>query len=456
VKDSNPEANNDVLQCRRVEFLYRQSALTQASGLVIAAIYVFISWKHVAHWHLAGWFALATFIYISRMGLRAWFTRTFLVTHKSFRAEFWERVFALGVFFSGLNWGLAAIFLLSPHSVLHQAFLGLLMAGTTAGACVAYSASIRSVLSFLAPALLPLAMRLTIEGGEFQDGMAFMLIFYFFMITGLILRNNKYVVSSLRLHIEKDILLKELQDAQAKIIHSTKMAALGEMASGIAHEINNPLTTMKFKLFNLRELASVQSSKSGMILDTAVKLDSLVDRIAKIVLGLRAFAREDSKDPMEIFSIDSLITETLSFCESRFQNNQISLTVDKIEIDRKFNGRRTQLSQVLLNLLNNAFDAVEGVKGGWVRIQAYSVGEMIRIAVVDNGSGISKENRDKIMQPFFTTKGVGKGTGLGLSIAHGIIEEHGGKLSLDTSSPHTRFVIALPLSLAKNNSKVAA
>ena len=106
--------------------------------------------------------------------------------------------------------------------------------------------------------------------------------------------------------------------------------------------------------------------------------------------------------------------------------------------------RPTQMAQVLLNLLTNAFDAVEKLEEKWVRIEARDGGETVEFAVVDSGAGLPEGIRDKVLQPFFTTKAVGKGTGLGLSIATGIIESHHGTLDVDTEAPNTRFVIRLP------------
>ena len=110
--------------------------------------------------------------------------------------------------------------------------------------------------------------------------------------------------------------------------------------------------------------------------------------------------------------------------------------------------RTVEISQVLLILLNNAFDAVSDLSEKWVRLDVFSNSEIVEFAVVDSGKGIPAAVREKMTQPFFTTKEVGQGTGLGLSIATGIAGAHGGLLSVDTESPHTRIVLRLPLHLA--------
>jgi C4-dicarboxylate-specific signal transduction histidine kinase len=106
--------------------------------------------------------------------------------------------------------------------------------------------------------------------------------------------------------------------------------------------------------------------------------------------------------------------------------------------------RPVQLSQVFLNLLNNAFDAIEGAPSPWIRVELYSEDDFIEVSVTDSGPGVAKEIRSRIMEPFFTTKPLGKGTGLGLSVSAGIMKAHHGSLFLDETSPNTRFVVRMP------------
>jgi signal transduction histidine kinase len=116
--------------------------------------------------------------------------------------------------------------------------------------------------------------------------------------------------------------------------------------------------------------------------------------------------------------------------------------------------RPTEISQVLLNLLNNAVDAVQPLAEKWVELQVRSAGKDVEISVMDSGKGIPEKIRDKVGQPFFTTKVVGHGTGLGLSISRGIVEAHGGHLNLDTQCEHTRFVVTLPKAVAREQATV--
>jgi C4-dicarboxylate-specific signal transduction histidine kinase len=187
----------------------------------------------------------------------------------------------------------------------------------------------------------------------------------------------------------------------------------------------------------------------GVIKDT-------VNRIAKIVGGLQFFARDGKSAGAQTILISKLIEETLSFCSERFINYGVQLDIVKNEsyYAAQIECREVEMSQVLLNLLNNAFDAIEGLKEKWIRIEVSEKGQYIEISVTDSGHGISQDIRGKIMQPFFTTKEVGKGTGLGLSISTGIMASHQGKIYIDNSCPNTKFTIVIPKTQIKDESFV--
>ncbi len=256
--------------------------------------------------------------------------------------------------------------------------------------------------------------------------------------------------------MERSLLIssKELQErweslelARAKSMQNAKMSSLGEMAGGIAHEINNPLSVILCKATAMKEHLIANSSVDikEMILGLT-KVEDTVGRISKIIKGLRAFSRNSEKDPMQRILVSSAIEDTLELCNQTFKNESIDF---KINFDPTVKiyvlGRLPQLSQVLLNLLNNSRDAVSGLSVKWIRLDVCVKDEICFLSVVDSGSGIPKLIAEKLMQPFFSTKEIGKGTGLGLSISQAIIVEHKGRLYYDPTSDHTRFVIELPV-----------
>lgn len=238
---------------------------------------------------------------------------------------------------------------------------------------------------------------------------------------------------------------KVIEEQRAKILSAAKMSSLGEMAAGVAHEINNPLTIIMGRVQMMRQFAKMGEISPNELVEFCDKIDNTVGRITRIIHGLKTFARDGSQDPFEPVEIKKLIQETLSFCEARFKNNDVKLIVDEIP-EVIVDCRYVQLSQVILNLLNNAFDAIVENDYRWVRLSIEDFEETIVFKVQDSGNGIPKAIQDKIMQPFFSTKEVGKGTGLGLSLSKGLIESHNGSLTLDLSAKNTTFVITLPKS----------
>jgi C4-dicarboxylate-specific signal transduction histidine kinase len=234
-----------------------------------------------------------------------------------------------------------------------------------------------------------------------------------------------------------------IEEQRTQLIYASKMSALGEMAGGIAHEINNPLTVIGAKATVLREMIVKGNLDLTRMLTQVDKIDSTVSRIARIVRGLRTFARNGDSDPMNAVDLKVIVENTFELCVERFKRENIELRVHEIP-DVQICCREIQVSQVLLNLLNNAHDAVKGQPENWVDLSFEDMGTHIRMIVSDSGPGIPFEVADKIMQPFFTTKEVGQGTGLGLSISKGIVESHGGRLYLDKSAPYTRFVADFP------------
>ncbi len=237
---------------------------------------------------------------------------------------------------------------------------------------------------------------------------------------------------------------KELEESRIKMTNSARLSSLGEMAAGMAHEINNPLAVIKAKVQILIKKIEASDLSPENLIQTLKQVDKTVSRISRIIGSLRNFARESSDDPMEPKSMAGIIDDTLELCQARFQNNGILFEISKPPQDCTLNCRPIQISQILLNLLNNAFDAVQDAPVKKVRLVVECKKEEIEISISDSGPGIPPEIREKIMQPFFTTKEVGHGTGLGLSLSKGIAESHHGQLFLDSESTETRFILKLP------------
>ncbi len=240
--------------------------------------------------------------------------------------------------------------------------------------------------------------------------------------------------------------MTELHHKQNALIASSRMSSLGEMASGVAHEINNPLTILLGKARKIESLIEQKQFDPNMILENIIKIINTVHRISKIIKGLQAFARETSSENFELVKIQDVIQNTLELCQERFSKHETKLIVDaSIPANLTFWGREEQMSQVIMNLLNNAFDAVQKKSEKWVEIKVQKIENKIVLTVTDSGLGIDSSVQENIFNPFYTTKEVGKGTGLGLSISKGIIERHQGRIYFNKNSRNTQFVVEINL-----------
>lgn len=249
---------------------------------------------------------------------------------------------------------------------------------------------------------------------------------------------------------ERKKMLAELERAskaqeEEKLYNASKMSALGEMASGMAHEINNPLSIIVLKISQLtRKLDGAKLSNQDLKEGLGI-VAMTAQRIGKVIKGLSSISRNAKNDPMKKNMLDMIIEETLQLCMERLNSKSVNLLTDLSAIANvEIECRPSQIMQVLLNLLNNAFDAISTLPDKWISVKAIPTEFGVEISVSDSGNGVPDHLIDKVMQSFFTTKEAGKGIGLGLSISKKIVEEHHGYLYYQKNSPHTCFVVALP------------
>lgn len=238
----------------------------------------------------------------------------------------------------------------------------------------------------------------------------------------------------------------ELEAQKLIVMQSERMRALGQMAGGVAHEINNPLATIEAYVTLIRSVIGPQDLKNKEKLVQAThKISKTVHRISSIIQGLRIISRDGSNDELEEIRIKDLLDHTLSISTERIKKHGVELIIDEsINQDIVLHCRETQISQVLVNLLNNALDAVSDHEKPWIKIWAKVSGEHIEINVSDSGKGIEPALQDKIMNPFFTTKDVGQGTGLGLSISSSIMKANNAELTYDNNETYTTFKLVFP------------
>jgi len=245
-----------------------------------------------------------------------------------------------------------------------------------------------------------------------------------------------------------------------QLVRATRLAELGQMAAGFAHEINNPLQIMKSDQALIEMIFSDLKKKGDLkepdIKDLEETLDQLklqIERCSKITQTILEFGRKSEPTENDV-DLGAFISQVTSMITKKASVQGIRLKKEISEQTPLLRADAAQLQQVLLNLLNNAIDAItdrHGCEGGEVSIQAGpDTNGRVKISVRDNGAGISPDNLKKIFAPFFTTKPPGKGTGLGLYVCYGIIEGMGGTMEVESQrGVGTTFVVRLPASSAR-------
>ena len=259
--------------------------------------------------------------------------------------------------------------------------------------------------------------------------------------------------------------LADLQAAETQLVHSEKMAGLGKLVAGVAHELNNPIGFIYANMGHFERYVGVlkgvceragvngddaeQASKAFTTLDRLIKSCSGgAQRIKQIVLGLRTFSRLDEAERKSV-DLHEGIDSTLTLLDHHLK--------DRITVEKNYGSLPMvecyagQLNQVFMNLLTNAADAIEGE--GAITVTTEVEGDTVTVAYSDTGCGMSADVMTQVFDPFYTTKEIGKGTGLGLSISYGIVEKHGGSIVVESvEGEGTTFRITLPVKMEEEES----
>ena len=242
----------------------------------------------------------------------------------------------------------------------------------------------------------------------------------------------------------------EVRRSQQQLLQSAKMATLGEMATGLAHELNQPLNVMRMAVVNALKRLSNGEVQIDYLQDKLTRIDSQIQRAARVVDHMRVFGRR-SEIEQQPFDPALAVEGTLALLAEGMQGKGVELRSREFGFAVQVRGHADQLEQVLINLLVNARDALLARRETdppftpWISLSAECDERSVRLWVEDNGGGIDPRLLERIFEPFFTTKPVGVGTGLGLSVSYGIVANMGGTLSVSNAVEGARFCIELPV-----------
>jgi C4-dicarboxylate-specific signal transduction histidine kinase len=248
-----------------------------------------------------------------------------------------------------------------------------------------------------------------------------------------------------------------------RAMREQRLEVLARFSAGIAHEIKNPMAIIHARASDLAELAADGETLSAdVVTKTCESIVKTSDRAMRILRGLAALAREGSNEPMQEASAGAMVEQAIELVKARYRSHGIHLESIVPDGLAPVECREVQIGQVLLNLLNNAFDAIDASPDSerWVRVEASGERtkdgvERLQIDVVDGGPALSEVVREHLMEPFYTTKAMGAGIGMGLSVSRAIATDHKGTLELHDCDGHTCFRLILPVKAAREEGVAA-
>lgn len=366
-------------------------------------------------------------------------------------SRFWLKL-RLAVWLNAVAWSIIFTVVAMEHNFvgLHSVIAVGIMSHFLTGSIVTLSWDKWMFFPFHFLLTAPLLVISLIRSSQDSTYLVFagLFLFMFVLSFGLSMEYRRLLHKRFATQLELEDSYKVLKEQTAQLVQTSKLAALGEMAGGMAHEINNPLAIIALLTKRIQSLLKKENPDLSQANNFLSEIDETVIRISRIIKGLRNVSRGADDEDVRDVRISEIFDDVFGICSEKFRMSGVTLELkDENRLHHsKLRCQRVQLSQVLINLIGNGFDAASKEStGSWVSVNLRSDQKNLFIEVSNSGAAITPEVKSKLFQPFFTTKEIGKGTGLGLSISKKIVEAHGGEISHDEKAPHTTFVVKLPL-----------
>ncbi|MCB9073383.1 MAG: HAMP domain-containing histidine kinase [Bdellovibrionaceae bacterium] len=344
-----------------------------------------------------------------------------------------------------LHWAYISAIVFPRSDGSSQVFISIMVGGLASAAMPLHLASNKIMRSSILALLVPFAIGALYSGQRYSELLSAIALVYALILlkSGCLL--NTLLQSEFTQSEKNKFLAKELENKTLNLISNAQRAMMGDVASGMAHEMNNPLMTILVNIDKLDKLCGESAFCKESAKSTIEKLKTNVERVTRITKNLSYFYTSLQKKEDSIINFYGLVEQIIINHSDKIAKNNIHVITKTIPPYLNTIGNSSDLACAFTHIISNAIDACKnGDSQPWIRIEAAEWHNGIEIRVIDSGSGISKDIQDKIMNPFFTTKDVGDGVGLGLPIARNILHRHGGSIHLDPTSVNTTFIINLP------------
>jgi signal transduction histidine kinase len=418
-------------------------------GVIICLFLTYYFFGVIDTVFIASW----SFLTLVGGGVRIFIKLNYDRNPNKYTAQKWLKLYLGTVNYVAALWALVPFFMINLLNPSSEVFLIILLLGMASGGAIAFVATKKTAIFYCTSINVTYAIKTLIEDKSnsyliVMAAVIFVLLLYKTIKQFNLMYENAYFMG---LEVkDKFEIEKELQQQKIKDMQNAKLASLGEMAAGIAHEINNPLTVSLGKLNKLKKLLSRPDTSTEDLKEIINSASSANNRIAQIVSSMQNLSRIKDEAESQQFSITELRSVVYPLIDIKLKTHDVEL-IDNMT-DSQLLSDKGELSQVLINLLKNAVDAIEGQSHKWIKLSTRENDEFVEIIVMDSGFSAGIKDHDKIFDPFYTTKEVGKGTGLGLSLCRNIMRRNGGDIILAKKSEHTCFT----LSVKKFKASIAA
>ena len=456
------------VKSEQIRTLFRQSVPVLLANLIVGAILVAALWSTGPRYRLVGWMSAVALLTLARVELRRRYWRQ---RPSAAEAAPWGQGFMLGSASAGALWGLACFLFYDAVDTnsMAQLLVSFAVGGMTAGAAGTLACYMPAFRSFVYPSLGLLVVRTLAIGGPHHLAMGGMLVVYGLAMAVAARNANRQISEAFRLRFENEDLLARLSQAQTSLQETNRsleqrvnertaalerqgealreaqrLESVGRLAAGIAHDFNNLLTVVLANATLLLRDRQLDATTANAV----EEMKTAASRGADLVRQLLAFGRQQRLTG-QVLDLNAVVA-SLGPLLSRLIGEQVRITMALASGKAYVKADRSQLEQVIVNLVTNARDAMPA--GGQLAIETAlidndpAIKPCVVLSVTDTGLGMDRETRQRVFEPFFTTKPFGKGTGLGLATVHGVVEQSGGRVVVD-SEPGTGscFKVFLPL-----------
>ena len=376
-------------------------------------------------------------------GIRLYFALNFKKNPKGRESSSWLKIYFYTTSAVATVWSIIDFIVIGNVGSIYEIIVITITLAVSCGGAISSIAHKKTALYYAYSVTAAFAVNVVIAHGKvallLSVSIAFFMLFSYRMISQFNKMYNDSVTLALELKDKIDI-EKELVKEKERTFQSSKLASLGEMAAGIAHEINNPLTVSLGKIHMLRKLLGDENEDSLEIIQS---IESSNVRISEIVFSMKSLSRMNQEPELSKFMPDELMQIVVPIVSTKIKWGKIDLNVEMAEAE--ILGNKGEVSQILINLIHNAADALSLESEKWIKVTGKSEETDYVFRVINPGDAIPSAIAEKLFEPFFTTKDVGKGTGLGLSLSKTLAQRSGGEIRLVEGEPNIIFELRLKL-----------